>query len=58
MTSRQNDSIMVVVDRVKKESHFIEVKYTNSSSEIAQFFIIDIVRLHGVSKKTILDRDV
>ena len=35
-TVRKNDSIMVVVDRVIKVSHFILVKTTYSSNEVAR----------------------
>lgn len=48
---------MVVVDRLTKVAHFIPVNYTNSTSEIARVFIREIVRLHDVPKKIVLDRD-
>jgi transposase InsO family protein len=54
---RQHDSIMVVVDRLTKVAHFIPVKSTYSASEVAQVFIREIVRLHGVPKKIVSDRD-
>ena len=56
-TSRQHDSNMVVLNTLRKVAHFISVKSMNSASEVGQFFIKDIVRLHGVPKKIILDRD-
>ena len=56
-TSRQHDSIMVVVDRLAKVAHFILVKSTNSASEVAQVFIREIVRLHGIPKKIVFDID-
>jgi len=54
---RQHDSIMVVVDRLSKVAHFILVKTTYLASEVAQVFIREIVRLHGVSRKIVSDRD-
>jgi len=54
---RQHDSIMVVVDRLTKVDHFILVKSTNSYSEVAQVFIREIVRLHGIIQNIISDRD-
>jgi len=48
---------MVVVDRLSKVSHFIVVKPTNSTSEVAKIFIREIVGLHGDPKNIILDRD-
>jgi len=35
---------------------FVVVKSTNSTSEVVQIFIKEIVILHGVPKKIILDR--
>ena len=52
-TSRQHDSIMVVVDRLKKVAHFIVVKSTYSASEVTQVFIWEIVRLHNIPRKIV-----
>ena len=56
-TSRQHDSIMVVVDRLTKVAHFIPMNSTHSASEVAHVFIRDIVRLHGVPKNIVSNRD-
>ena len=56
--SRQHDSIMVVVEKLTKVEGFILVKCTYSVSDVTQVFIIDVVRLHGVPKNFISDRDV
>lgn len=48
---------MVVVDKFTKVAHFILVKYTNSASEVAQVFIREIMRLHGVPKNIISEID-
>jgi len=56
-TSRQHDSIMVVVEMLTKVTHFIPVKSTYSASDIAQVFIRDIVRLHGVLKNIVSEKD-
>lgn len=55
-TSRHNDSIMVVVERLTNATHFIVVKSTHLSIEVAQVFIHDIVRLHGVLKKIVSNK--
>ena len=57
MAMRQHDSIMVVVDKLKKESHFILVKSTYKTDAIAKIFMKDIFRLHGFPKAIIFDRD-
>ena len=56
-TMRQHDSIMVIVDRLTKVAHFIRVKSTFSASDVAQVFIRDVIRLHGVPKKIMSNRD-
>ena len=57
MTMRQHDSIMVVVDKLKKESHFILVKSTYKADSIANIFMKEISILHGLPKKMISDMD-
>jgi hypothetical protein len=36
-TSRQHDSIMVVVDKLSKAKHFIHVKSTHKTNDIAKY---------------------
>lgn len=47
---------MVVVDKLTKSAHFIPVKSTFSAPTIAQLFLKEIVRLHGVPRKIISNR--
>lgn len=54
---RHHDSIMVVVFHLTKVAHFVRVKYTYSNSDVAQAFIIDVLRLHGVPKNIVSDID-
>ena len=54
---RQHDSTMVVVDKLTKSAHFIPVKSTYKVVNIADIFMKEIFRLHGVSKEIVLDRD-
>ena len=53
----QNDSIMVVVDKLNKETHFIPVKTTHKDANIAEIFMKQIFHLHGIPKVIISDRD-
>ena len=57
-TVRQHDSIMVVVDRLTKFVNFIPVKFAFSTSDVAQLFIRNVVRLHGFPNNIVLERDV
>ena len=43
----QNDSLMVVVDKISKAAHFIPVKTTHKATNIAKIFMKQIFRLHG-----------
>ena len=52
-----NDSIMLVVDKLSKAAHFIPVKTTYKAVNIADIFLKQIFRLHGIPKVIISDRD-
>jgi hypothetical protein len=57
-SSKQNYSIMVVVDKLSKAPHFIPVKSTYKAINIEKIFMKEIFRLHGIPKVIISDRDV
>jgi hypothetical protein len=54
---KQHDSIMVVVDKLTKETHFIPVKTTHKATNIAEIYMKEVVMLHGVPKAIVSDRD-
>ena len=56
-TQRQHDAIWVIVDRLKKFSHFLPVNVEDSLEKLAQLYVDEIVRLHGVQVSIISDRD-
>ncbi|MCH86637.1 hypothetical protein A2U01_0007496, partial [Trifolium medium] len=49
--------IMVVIDRLTKYSHFMPQKSDYSSKSVAEAFMENIVKLHGVPKSIVSDRD-
>jgi hypothetical protein len=55
-SARKNDAIMVVVDKLSKSSHFIPVKLTCKAIDIANIFMREIFRLHGMPKEIVSDR--
>jgi hypothetical protein len=55
-TSKVYGSIWVIVDRLTKVAHFIPAKTTYKVSQLAELYMAQIVSLHGVPKKIILDR--
>ena len=58
MTWRQHDSIMVVVDKLTKAAHFIPVKSTYETGDIAKIFMKEIFKLLGLPNAIVSDRDV
>ena len=56
-STKQNDSIFVVVDILLKGAHFIVVKLTYKEVHIVDIFVKEIFRLHGIPKAIISDRD-
>ena len=57
VTGRKHDSVWVVVDRLTKSSHFLLVRTDYSLDKLAEFYIREIVQLHGISISIISDRD-
>ena len=57
-SKKQNDSIFVVVDKLSKEPHFVQVKSNYMVVHIADIFLKEIFRLHRIPKAIISDRDV
>ena len=57
-SAKQNDAIMVVVDKLSKSAHFIHVKSTCKALDIAKIFMKEIFILHGMPRDIISDRDI
>ena len=55
-TSRVNDSIWVIVDRLTKTAHFLPVWTNYNGARLAKIYIENIVKLHGIPSKIVSDR--
>jgi hypothetical protein len=54
---RGKDAIWVVIDRLTKVAYFIPMKQTSSAADLVPLYIKEVVRLHGVPKSIVSDRD-
>ncbi|GJT49994.1 ty3-gypsy retrotransposon protein [Tanacetum coccineum] len=56
-TSNGKTVIMVVVDRLNKYTHFMAMSHPYTSVQVAQLFLDNVYRLHGLTHTIISDRD-
>jgi hypothetical protein len=56
-TSKQHDAIMVVVDKLTKDAHFIPMKTTHKETNVADIYMREVACLHGIPKTIVSDRD-
>ncbi|KAK4394127.1 Transposon Ty3-G Gag-Pol polyprotein [Sesamum angolense] len=55
--SEGKDSILVVVDRLKKYSHFIALKHPYTATSVAKVFFDNMYKLHELPVSIVTDRD-
>lgn len=48
--SQGKDTILVIVDRFSKFTHFIALKHPFTAPKVAQVFLEEIFKLYGIAK--------
>jgi len=57
-TTRGFDSIFMVMDRFSKMANFISCHKVDYINNISRLFFREVVRIHGLPKSIVLDRDL
>jgi hypothetical protein len=55
--SRQYNCILVVVDKLSKYAHFIPLRHPYTAAKVAEVFVDNIYKLHGMPLTLVSDRD-
>ena len=56
-TTDEYDAIWVIVDRPTNSAHFLPYKMTHTLEELAKLYVREIVRLHGIPRSIISNRN-
>jgi hypothetical protein len=56
-TSKQHDSIIVVVENLTKVAHFIPMKITHKETNVVDIYMRELAPFHGIPKTIVFDRD-
>ena len=52
----KNDVIMVVVDTLTNETHFVPIKTMHKEANIENIYMKELAKLHGIMKSIVSDR--
>lgn len=52
-----NDALFVVVDQLSKYGHLIDLGHPYSTTSVAQVFVDQVYKLHGLPNRIVSDQD-
>jgi hypothetical protein len=58
ITSKQRESILVVVDNLTKAAHFIPLKTTHKETNVVGIYMREVASLYDIPKMIVLDKDM
>ena len=56
-TQSGKDAAWIIVDRLTKSAHFLPIRWGITLEQMAELYIREIIRLHGVPVSIVSDRD-
>ena len=57
LTQRKRDAVWVIMDRLTKSTHFLPVRLDYFMDRLAELYVSEIFRLHGIPLSIVSDRD-
>ena len=57
LTQRKHDAVWVIVDRLIKSAHFLSVRLDYFMDRLAELYVREIFRLHGIPLLIVFDRN-
>ena len=57
LTQRKHDLVRVIIDRLTKSDHFLPVRLDYSMDRLAELYVSEIVRLHGIPSSIVSDHN-
>ena len=57
LTQRKHDAIWVIVDRLTKSAHFLPIRLDYSMDRLADLYVNEIFRLHGIRVSIVSNHD-